>query len=1012
MMKYIYSTVLLLFQALHLIVKKKIRYKKLISPFFFFGILSFSAYSQSQPAGIKSILASIDTFRNRIPAEKLYLHFDKPYYSTGDTIWFKAYLFDATFMTTSEKSGIVYLELANDTNKVLLRRMLPITSGLGRGNIVLNKDDIPEGSYSLRAYTNLMRNLGDERIFKKSFYIGGSSDQSWLVNSNSILSKEAGKENLRLGLQFQTLNKQAVGLHEMQVRVMEGKKVLLRDKVQTDIDGKLDVNFNIPEKADAKNISIVAEDMAKLTTHKITIPIPVNRPGNTDLQFMPEGGNLVSGIASRIGFKAIGEDGKAVEVSGKVYSNSKNSGSSSSGSSNNSSSGSEEVAVFSTTHKGMGSFELLPKAGENYTAKIILNDGTTKSYPLPLVKNSGTVLRITNRKESDTLEVRVYISPDILPSSASATLSAAAATKSIIANTTSSPSTYYLIGQSGNVVCYAASVQSNAIVRIPKKLFYSGIARFSLFNEEKLPLNERIVYIDHDDNLKISIQTDKSSYRTRDSIALDIQVSDKEGKAVRGSFSVAITDDAQVRTDSLSGNMLSNLHLTSDLKGNIEEPGYYFNKTNEQVWKDLDNLLLTQGWVGYSQVEQTLRDSRRPQSEQTLQDAAYWQKVFNPKLTAQYEAEQEFTVKGKVTNIFNRELESTHAVLISIKPLFFKDTLTNKEGKFIFNGFPPIDTAVFRLQASNRKGKQFNVGIEVEEFKPPIFQNDQRFMPWYVNSDTTLLNYVKSTITQHEEELKLYGNGHLLNEVTITAKKIVKGSKNLNGEGNADITLDETDAKKAGKMNLLQLIQQRISFFFEKVERRTLRRFFTLNGFELKVVIDGMDLDFFYTPGSGGRGPNDPNDHYWYVRNYLEYFSMEDIKGIELMKYGKYSFMYTSEFENGFPPPQYSWVEVTTRSGKGLFMKPTPGTYLYKAMPFASTKQFYNPKYSPKNSASKLIDLRSTIYWEPDIITDSQGKATVSFYSADTPGTYTIITEGSDMYGNVGSKKDKIIVKP
>ena len=92
-------------------------------------------------------------------------------------------------------------------------------------------------------------------------------------------------------------------------------------------------------------------------------------------------------------------------------------------------------------------------------------------------------------------------------------------------------------------------------------------------------------------------------------------------------------------------------------------------------------------------------------------------------------------------------------------------------------------------------------------------------------------------------------------------------------------------------------------------------------------------------------------------------------------------------------------------------MKPTPG-YLYKAMPFAGTKQFYSPKYSPRNSASKLTDLRSTIYWAPDVITDTNGKAIVSFYSADRPGTYTIITEGSDMYGNVGSKKDKIIIKP
>jgi len=428
--------------------------------------------------------------------------------------------------------------------------------------------------------------------------------------------------------------------------------------------------------------------------------------------------------------------------------------------------------------------------------------------------------------------------------------------------------------------------------------------------------------------------------------------------------------------------MATNILLTSELKGNIEEPGYYFDSNNKQGWKDLDNLLLTQGWVGYD-----------------------WQKVFNPPLAAEFEAEEEFTVKGKVTNIFNRELQNTQVVLFSSKPLFFLDTVTNKEGKFTFDRLPLIDSALFKLQASNKKGKQFNVGIEADEFKPPVFETAaQRFTPWYVNSDTTLLNYVNSTITRNKEEMKLSGN--LLNEVIITAKKMVKGSKNLNGEGNADITFDETDAKKAGKMNLLQLLEKRIPGFFEKVEPRTLRRYFSLTGFELRVVIDGMDLDFFYSPGSGGHPGKD--DHYWYIKNYLEYFTAEDIKGFELMKYGKYSFSYINEFEETVPRPQYSWIEITTRSGKGPFMKPVPGTYLFRAMPFAGTKQFYSPKYSAKNTTSTLTDLRSTIHWEPDILTDAEGKAVVSFYSADRPGTYSIIIEGSDMNGNIGSTKSTL----
>ncbi|HCN82491.1 MAG TPA: hypothetical protein DIT07_02570, partial [Sphingobacteriaceae bacterium] len=441
--------------------------------------------------GVKGIIASADTLRSRMPAEKLYIQFDKPYYSTGDTIRLKAYLLDAAFLSAS-RSGLVYLELANDTNKVLMRRMLPLVSGIGYGNLVLDTVDIPDGSYTIRAYTNLMRNFGEDLVFKKSFYVSRSSAQSWLVNSRSTLSNQSGKDNLRLDLQLSQFNKEALRMQDLELRVLDGKRVLLRDKVQTDIDGKLDVNFNLPENADGNKISIVAVD-PKDDTRKLTIPIPVNRPENTDVQFMPEGGNLVNGITSKIGFKAIGEDGKGVEVSGKVYSNN------------------QEVTTFNSSYKGMGSFELTPKEGEIYTAKVVVN-GITKDFALPVVKNTGTAIRVTNSKESDSIEV--VISSKLL--------------------STDATGSYFLLAQSRGIVCYGAVIRFNGNSlnkrKIAKNLLPTGITKFTLMTADRQLLNERIIYIDHHDNLNITINPDKSSYKTRDSIALAVEVKDHEGK--------------------------------------------------------------------------------------------------------------------------------------------------------------------------------------------------------------------------------------------------------------------------------------------------------------------------------------------------------------------------------------------------------------------------------------------------------------------------------------------------
>jgi len=499
--------------------------------------LSYKARSQTQPiAGINDIISSIDTLRNRVPVEKLYMQFDKPYYTTGDTLWFKAYLLDAAYLKSSMRSGLLYIELANDTGKVLDRRMISLSYGLGRGNIALNKEDIPEGSYTLRAYTNWMRNFGEDYVFKKNFYIGSPAEQSWLINSaiqhsqNPAESNKASKDSIRLALQFHLPNKQALGLRPMQLRMMDGKKTLFRSQVQTSVDGKIDINFMFPEKADAKNITLVAEDLGKEQGNKkIPIPILINRPENLDLQFMPEGGSLVAGLPARIGFKAIAEDGKGVEVTGKVYSSS---------SSRESLRDSEEVAVFASLHKGMGSYELRPKVGESYTAKVNLPDGTTKSYPLPAVKSSGTVLRINNTKESDSLEVGVSISPDLLTATATVP-------KGLLLG-----ATYYLIGQSRGVICYAARITLNSkesLRKIPKSAFPTGIARFTLLTTDRQPLNERIVYIDREDQLRITVNPHKESYGERDSIALAIEVKDKEGNPVRGSFSLAVTDDSQVK---------------------------------------------------------------------------------------------------------------------------------------------------------------------------------------------------------------------------------------------------------------------------------------------------------------------------------------------------------------------------------------------------------------------------------------------------------------------------------
>jgi CarboxypepD_reg-like domain len=907
------------------------------------------AITSVQPGPLKDSLLKItttaDSLTKNYPAEKIYMQFDKLYYAVGDTIWFKAYLFNSTTLLFSAKSGLIHLDITSDSGKLIKQYIMPVNNGLSWGNISLASTDFKTGTYTLRAYTNWMRNFDGEGFYYRQFYIASPEENNWLINSQASASNENGKYQVNSKLQFTDINKMPVVNKPMQLKVYAETKNWYKQEVRTDENGSLDVNFILPEKS--SNPVIVVQ--SNQTNQKAVVPLNLNREYKADIQFLPEGGSLVADLPANIGFKAIGEDSKFINISGIITDDKQ-----------------QQVAVFESLHNGMGSFKLPVKNGGRYTAKVTFPGGAVKEYPLPPIKNSGTILQIKNAMESDSVEVSVAATNDFIQSSHS----------------------YFLFGKARGFICYAAIVDfhdNNTIRRkIAKSLFPSGITHFILTTVTGEPLNERLVFIDHHDNLNVQIKTDRPDYAARDSIDLHIKVTDNEGNPVAGNFSLAVTDDDQVKTDSLNNeNITTHLLLSSDLKGYVEKPGYYFEQ-NAIVWQALDNLLLMQGWVSYD----LQTDKQHPQ----------------------YVAEYEFSVKGQVVNAFNMPVKATHVQLLSKSPLLVNDTVTNKEGRFTFNNFPRIDTPAFVLRAVNRSGKSFNVGIKMDETPPPIFNAIYpATMPWYVNSDATMINYTKTRDSISKQQDYLVG-GHHLKEVRILARKIVKGSQNLNGPGNADLVLDEKDMEKAGKKTWAQLFKENIKGFREGTIFKKFD-YFLIEDKIVVIIVDGILLDDeeivqYQALRSGLITFQDYlNNKMYYIKSH----SAEDIKGMEVMSSFKYGFKYGVRF--GFSAFDYAVIEITTRSGRGPVTDNTPGMYLYKPLAISWPKQFYKPRYAVNDTTKHLLDLRSTIDWEPNVITDKNGDASISFYAADSPSAYTVIIEGSDGNGNIGYKLQKIIVK-
>src|SRR5690606_37299633 len=117
------------------------------------------------------------------------------------------------------------------------------------------------------------------------------------------------------------------------------------------------------------------------------------------------------------------------------------------------------------------------------------------------------------------------------------------------------------------------------------------------------PISERLAFVLHTDAMNLSLKTDLPTYKPRQKVKLTLDAKSK-GLPIVGDFSVTVTDETKVPVDENSETtILSSLLLTSDLKGYVEKPNYYFNKTDEKKLTDLDRLMLTQGYRRFSYKE-------------------------------------------------------------------------------------------------------------------------------------------------------------------------------------------------------------------------------------------------------------------------------------------------------------------------------------------------------------------------------------------------------------------------
>ena len=272
------------------------------------------------------------------------------------------------------------------------------------------------------------------------------------------------------------------------------------------------------------------------------------------LSFFPESGDLIDGIPTKVAFKAQDAKGMPAKVAGRLQENGK------------------EIARLETVHDGMGFVFILPRKTSSY--KVVLSDG--QEFSFAEVADSG--LSIYLRKQTDE-----YLEFHLCQPKEAA------------------PQKIRLTGRMrGKLYCMAEGTLRDILrIKIPVKEFpLQGIAEFTLYNENGQPMAERLVYVHPERKLHIELNTDSARYFTRGKGKLNVKVTDEAGKPVQAHLGLSIFDGAY-QNELNPENMLSYCLLSTEIKGNIHNPAYYFDDNNKDRLSALDLLLLTQGWRRY-----------------------------------------------------------------------------------------------------------------------------------------------------------------------------------------------------------------------------------------------------------------------------------------------------------------------------------------------------------------------------------------------------------------------------
>jgi hypothetical protein len=605
---------------------------------------------------------------------------------------------------------------------------------------------------------------------------------------------------------------------------------------------------------------------------------------NTQFTSFPEGGNLVSGVQSNLAFKAVNCNGDPVDVKGTIFQDS------------------TPLLEFNSSHAGMGSFNFIPHADKKYFIRLTEPE-TDSTFQLPEIHPEGMSFNLSGRDEESLLF-------------------------KVSQTTGLDPQDIYLRVQCRGVVyrLTAATLKRELSIKVPLSDLPQGIAEITLFNSRLEAVAERLVYVNRDQKLNITTELSKDIYQTRGKATMKIRVTDENGIPVVANLGVTVFDKLfQNPLD--SNNILAHFYLSTQLKGRVYNPSYYFTQGKDREGA-LDLLMLTQGWRKYFWNEENLKKfSETPH-----------QIIFDG-------------IKGELFYPYQKKkIPKKQTFVIAFSPN--KDSL---------NLLIPADSAGGFTVSENELKKYENDYVYMKPLgsygSQPVYRTSNPVYPEYdlhlkltdpfevINRQMKVnkITYPMDDVTSEDEKLPELS---LSDEVIKIPEVTIKGQKRNTLRGKFMGTLDS--------LTKYDLINDYVcSYNVLNCPRHKRDEFGTTKP----------------TPGN------------WYYQMIAYGTPAEHLVYIV------------------YQPPRMNEDELLKLNN------------LSRVKAYYGNREFYKPNYDKKSEADIIPDFRNTLLWEPSVITDEKGEATLSFFCSDINTDFVGRIEGVGGEGLLGSGYFKFTVR-